>query len=143
MWLTLALLSSITAALVTIFAKLGVKDLDSTLVTTLRTIIMAVLMVGVTIGLKKFDIHAITTLSGKEISFIVLSAIAGAASLIFYFAALKSGDASKVSVIDRTSLVFIAILSVFFLGEKVTPRSIIGIMFVVFGAILTSMPAGK
>lgn len=139
MWLTLALLSSITAALVTIFAKLGVKNVDSTLVTTLRTIIMAILMVGVTIGLKKFDTSVIANLTGKEIAFIVLSAVAGAASLIFYFAALKAGETAKVSVIDRTSLVFIAILSVFILGEKLTPRSIVGIIFVAFGAILVSL----
>ncbi len=139
MWLTLAILSSFTAALVTIFAKMGVKDVDSTLVTTLRTIIMAVLMIGVTIGLKKFDTTVIANLSGKEIAYIVLSAVAGAASLIFYFAALKAGETAKVSVIDRTSLVFIAIMSVLFLGEKITPRSMVGIVFVVFGAILVSL----
>lgn len=139
MWLTLAFLSSITAALVTIFAKFGVKDVDSTLVTTLRTIIMAILMIAVTIGLNKFDMKAIQSLTGKEISYIVLSAVAGAASLIFYFAALKVGDASKVSVIDRTSLVFIAILSVLFLSEKLQPKNILGIVLVVLGAILVSL----
>ncbi|MEP7166493.1 MAG: EamA family transporter [Candidatus Woesebacteria bacterium] len=138
MWLPLAILSALTAALVTIFAKLGVKTLDSTLVTTIRTVIMAVLMIGVSIGLQKIDITKLQALTGRELTFIVLSAIAGAASLLFYFAALKAGDAGKVSVIDRTSLIFIAIFSGLVLGEKFSPKSVAGIVLVVIGAILVS-----
>ncbi len=43
MWLLYALLSAITAALVAIFGKLGLKGIDSTLATTVRSIIMAVI----------------------------------------------------------------------------------------------------
>ena len=41
MWLLYAFLSAITAALVAIFAKLGLQNIDSTLATTIRAIIMA------------------------------------------------------------------------------------------------------
>ena len=45
MWWLYALLSSITAALVAIFGKMGLQGVDSTLATALRSIIMAVFMV--------------------------------------------------------------------------------------------------
>jgi uncharacterized membrane protein len=40
-WLILALLSSVAAAFVAILAKLGLKNLDPTLATTIRSIIYA------------------------------------------------------------------------------------------------------
>jgi bacterial/archaeal transporter family protein len=137
-WLIFALLSAITAALVTIFAKIGVQSLDSTLATTVRTIIMAILLVLISLSTKRLNQFSFASITGREYFFIFLSAIAGALSLLFYFAALKNGQAGKVATIDRMSLIFIALLSFLFLGEKLQPRGIVGIIFVVFGAILVS-----
>lgn len=137
-WYIYALLSAITAAGVTIFAKAGVHSLDTTVATTLRTIIMALLMIGLVFILHKAGTVQISHLKGKEVWWLVLSAVAGALSLLFYFAALKNGPAGKVAVIDRLSLVFIAFLSASFFGEHLTPKSLLGIAFVVCGAILVS-----
>jgi len=41
-WIIFALLSSITAALVAIFGKMGLKGIDPTLATTIRSVTMAV-----------------------------------------------------------------------------------------------------
>ena len=46
MWIVYAFLSAITAALVAIFAKLGLRDIDPTLATTLRSIIMALFLLA-------------------------------------------------------------------------------------------------
>lgn len=137
-WFSLALLSAICAAFVTIFAKMGVQRLDSTLATTIRTVIMAFLLLVITATLKKYDGFSLSQLGGKEMFFIFLSGIAGALSLLFYFASLKAGDAGKVAVIDRLSLIFIVILSAFLFKEKFDIRSIIGVIMVVLGAILVS-----
>ena len=109
MWLVYAFLSSITAALVAILAKIGLKNIDSTLATTIRSIIMAVFLVLVALSLKKFQGFSINSFSNRDWILIILAGIAGALSWLFYFLALKTGLATKVATIDRLSLVFVII----------------------------------
>ncbi|HBI25632.1 MAG: hypothetical protein UT41_C0001G0250 [Candidatus Wolfebacteria bacterium GW2011_GWC2_39_22] len=136
MWIVYALLSAIAAAFVAIFAKLGLKQIDTVLATTVRSIIMAVFLVGVSLWLRKFDGFTPTSWTGREWGLIVLAGISGAISWIFYFMALRSADASRVAAIDRTSLVFVALLAVVILGEHLTAKAILGIVCMVVGAIL-------
>ncbi len=139
MWLFYAFLSAFFAALVAIFAKLGLKDIDSTLATTVRSIIMAVFLVSVAFTLKKFDGFTMSSFSGREWTLIILAGIAGAMSWLFYFYALKSGEATSVVAIDKLSIVFVVILAVFFLGETLTWKVGLGAMVMTFGAILMTL----
>ena len=80
MWMLFAFLSAIFAALTSIFAKIGIKDVDSNLATALRTIVvlvMAWLMVLIT---GSFD--GIDGISRKTLLFLVLSGLATGASWI-------------------------------------------------------------
>ncbi len=139
MWLFYAFLASITAALVAIFAKIGLKDIDSTLATTIRGLIMAAFLVLISLSLKKFEGFSFNTFGGKEWLFIILAGISGALSWLFYFYALKHGDASKVSAIDRTSIIFVVILAALFLGEKLGIKAVAGAILMILGAILISL----
>ncbi len=139
MWLFYAFLSAFFAALVAIFAKLGLKDIDSTLATTVRSIIMAVFLITVAFALKKFDGFTISSFSGREWMLITLAGVAGALSWLFYFSALKSGTASSVVAIDKLSIVFVVILAVFFLGETLTWKVGIGAIVMTLGAILMTL----
>jgi len=139
MWLVYAFLSSITAALVAIFAKVGLKNIDSTLATTIRSIIMAVFLVLVALSLKKFQGFSINSFSNRDWILIILAGIAGALSWLFYFAALKYGLATKVATIDRLSLVFIVILAALFLGEKLGWKVAAGTILMVAGAIMITL----
>lgn len=136
MWLFYALLSAFAAALVAIFAKLGLQNIDSTLATTVRAIIMALFLVLVSFFLKKFDGLSLTSFSGREWLLIVLAGIAGAVSWLFYFFALKSGFATEVVAIDRLSIVFVVILAALFLGEGLGWKVIVGALLMAFGAII-------
>jgi transporter family protein len=138
-WLIFAFLSSITAALVAIFAKMGLKNVDSTLATTIRSIIMAIFLILVSFSLKKFQGFSLKSFSSKDWTLIVLAGIAGALSWLFYFLALKTGLATKVVVIDRLSLVFVIIFAVLFLGESINLKIIIGVILMVLGAIMITM----
>lgn len=135
MWLIYALLSAITAALVAIFAKIGLGSVDTTLATTMRTFIMFVFFVLVSFFLKKFDQFSFATMYTKEWLFIVLSGLAGAFSYVFYFLALKYGMASRVAVVDRLSVVFVIILAAIFLGETISWKIAIGSVLIVAGAL--------
>lgn len=139
MWIIYAFLSAITAALVAIFGKLGLKNVDSILATTIRSVIMALFLISVSLALKKFQGFSLSSLSSNDWVLIVLAGIAGALSWLFYFFALKIGLASQVAVIDRLSLVFVILLSALFLGESLTLKVILGMLLMVLGAILITL----
>ncbi|MEK7127436.1 MAG: EamA family transporter [Patescibacteria group bacterium] len=134
MWFLFAVLSSITAALVAIFGKIGLSNVDSTLATSLRAIIMAVAVFGLALFTGKFS--GLSQITGNNMLWIFLSGLAGAASWVFYFAALKMGDATKVAAIDRTSIIFVVILAILFLGEKLTWLKLFGAILIGIGAFL-------
>jgi len=134
MWIGYALLSAVFAAAVGILGKIGLKDVDSTLATTIRSVVMAVFLLGAATMLQKFSL--IKTVSSNTLTFIVFSGIAGALSWLFYFLALKHGPASGVAALDRLSVVFVVILAALFLGEALTLKSGMGLVFLVIGALL-------
>ena len=139
MWLFYAFLSAAFAALVAIFGKLGLKSVDSTLATTIRSIIMAIFLFAVALTMRKFDGFSFNTLSGRDWILIILSGVAGALSWLFYFFALKYGVAGKVVAIDRLSIIFVILLAALFLGEGLTWRSIAGSILIAGGAYLITL----
>jgi len=138
-WLIFALLSSVMAALVAIFGKMGLKNIDSTLATTIRSVIMAIFLVLVSFSLKKFNGFSLKSLGSKDWFLIVLAGISGALSWLFYFFALKKGPATKVVSIDRLSLIFVIILAALFLGEHFGWKTAIGALLMVAGAIFITL----
>ena len=74
--------------------------------------------------------------SSKTFVFVVLSALAGAASWLAYFRALQLGEASRVAPIDRLSVIFTLVLALVFLHEGLSWGKIGGTLLMVAGAIL-------
>lgn len=138
MWVLYAILSAVFAAGVAIAGKLGLKSLDSTLATTIRSFIMAAFLLLVSLFLRKFRGFNIHDLSGKDWLLIALAGIFGALSWLFYFFALKHGPATPVAALDRLSLVFVFVLAIIFLGESFSFKSLIGALLMVAGAIIIS-----
>lgn len=134
MWIMYALLSAIFAAAVAILGKIGLKNVDSTLATTIRAVVMAMFLLGATLVLQKFSL--LKTVGSQTLTFIVFSGIAGALSWLFYFLALKNGPATGVAALDRLSVVFVVILAAMFLGEALTLKSVSGLVLLVLGALL-------
>jgi transporter family protein len=139
MWIYFAFLAALTAALVAIFGKIGLQKVDPTLATTLRAILMAGFLVLVSLLSGKFRGFSLDNLNGREWLMVLLAAVAGALSWLFYFLALKDGDASRVSAIDRLSLVFVVFLAAIFLGESLSTRAVAGAFMVAVGAVLIVM----
>ncbi len=139
MWLLYAFLSSIFAAGVAIVGKIGLKNIDSTLATTIRSIIMAVFLIILSLISDKFNGFSINSLSNNDWLFIILAGILGALSWLFYFFALKDGPVNGVVAIDRLSIVFVFIFSLLFLKEHFTIKGLIGVILMVIGAILISI----
>jgi len=135
-YIILALLSALTASLVAIFGKLGLKNVDPTIATTIRSLIMAGFLTIVSLFLKKFENFSLNLFTSKDLLLIILAGISGALSWLFYFWALKFGPASHVAVIDRLSLVFVILLSALILGEVFNLKVFLGMILIVIGSIL-------
>lgn len=133
-WIPLALIGAGFAALVAIFGKIGLQNVDTTVATTVRAVIMAAFLVVVAFGMGKIDFSALPT--GRPLLFITLSGIAGALSWLAMFAALKIGPAPGVSALDRLSVVFVVIFSILFLGTAFSWKTAFGSVLIVAGAIL-------
>ncbi len=137
MWLLFALLAAVTAALMTIVAKIGLKGIDPTFATGVRSAFMFLFMTCVVIVSGK--LKGFTSLDQKSFWIIVASAIFGALSWLFYFLALRDASASKVAAIDRLSLVFVILFSVLFLADKLTPKLALGGVLAAVGIILIAL----
>lgn len=138
-WLIFALLSAVTAALVAIFGKMGLEGVDANTATMIRAGIMFAFLVLVIAFTGKIENFTTIFSSSRTMTYIFLSGIAGALSLLFYFLALKIGNASQVAPIDRLSLVFVAILAYLILGEEINIKIAAGTALMVVGAILVAL----
>lgn len=134
MWMLYAVGSSFFAGITAILAKCGIKKTDSDVATAIRTIVVLVfswLMVLIT-GSGK----GIAQISGKTLSFLILSGLATGASWICYFHALQKGDVNKVVPIDKSSTVLTILLALIFLGEGISVGKIAAVVLIGGGTLL-------
>lgn len=134
MWKYYALLSALFAALTAIFAKVGVKDINSDLATAIRTTVILLLAWGIVL----FGQHVgeIREIPRHAWLFLVLSGVATGLSWLFYFKALQTGDVSRVAPIDKLSVVITICLSFLFLKEPVSLRVVAGALLITGGSII-------
>ncbi len=134
MWWIYALLSAVFAALTAIFAKVGIKGVDSDLATAIRTVIILILAWG--IALVKGSAENMGALNRTNWIFLVLSGLATGFSWIFYFKALQLGKVSQVQPVDKLSVALAIILSVVFLKEPLTLKSASGALLIIAGTLV-------
>ncbi len=133
MWLLYAILSAVFAALTSILAKIGIENVNSTLATGIRTLVVLV-MAWVMVWISGTQ-SGIANISRKSWVFIVLSGLATGASWLCYYKALQIGEASKVVPIDKLSVVLTLILAFIFLHEQFTWKSAIGSALITIGTL--------
>jgi transporter family protein len=136
-WIFWAALSAVFAALTTIFAKVGIQNVDSDIANLISTAFVFLLLTLFVYFSGKFSPSI--TITKNTWVFLGLSGLATCASWICFYRALQIGDASKVIVIDKFSIVLVAIFAVIFLGEKTLLKDWIGITLVTTGLILIAI----
>ena len=133
-WLIYALLSALFASLTSILGKFGVENIESNLGTAIRTIVVLIMAWILVFATKKQrDIRKIDKMS---LIFIVLSGIATGASWLCYYRALQEGLASVVVPIDKLSILVTILFAYIFLKEKLSKKSILGLILIVTGTLL-------
>ena len=136
-WLFYAAGSAVFAALQSILGKVGVQDMDSTLATALRTVVVLVFAWAIVLGKKEGgDWKKMTR---RDAVLLVLSGITTGASWLCYYRALQTGRASVVVPIDKCSMLFAVALSAIFLKEKQTRRSLLALALVVAGTFMIAL----
>ena len=128
-----AFLSAIFAALTAVFAKAGVRDVDSDLATALRTTIILLLTWGIVI----FGCHfsEVKDVSRNTWVFLIFSGLSTGLSWLFYFKAIQLGDVSSVAPIDKLSVVITILLAFLFLHEQPSLKVVIGAVLIASGSI--------
>ena len=139
LWLVYALLSSVCAALVSVFGKIGLQGLDVNAATVIRAVIMALFLICVMFVQRNFS-HVSGILTDKKaMLWIAISGIAGAMSWLFYFVALKYGKVSQVAPVDKLSVLLATLIAVVFLHETVSLVSLSGITLITIGIIMVAL----
>ena len=133
MWKLYAFLSAFFAALTAVFAKAGVRDVDSDLATAIRTTIILLLTWGIVI----FGCHfsEVKDVSRNTWVFLVFSGLSTGLSWLFYFKAIQLGDVSRVAPIDKLSVVITILLAFLFLHEQPSLKVVIGAVLIASGSI--------
>lgn len=134
MWILYAVLSAIFASLTAIFAKIGVKDVNSNLATAIRTIVVLILIWGIVFFRGEQD--GLALISKKNILFLVISGIMTGLSWIFYFKAISEGPLSIIAPIDKLSVALTIILAFIFLNEPVTLKAVLGSLLIIGGILV-------
>ena len=133
MWLIFALLAAIFAALTSIFAKIGIENVNSNLATAIRTAVVLIIAWGIVFFTGKQE--EITSIGQRSWIFLILSGCATGLSWLFFFRALQLGDASKVIPVDKISVVISMILAFTILRENMDVKAIIGGLLITAGTI--------
>lgn len=134
MWIIYALLAALFAALTSILAKIGIEDVNPNLATAIRTVIVLAMAWGIVLITGKH--HEVVNITQKSWLFLALSGLATGLSWLFFYQALKLGDASKVVPIDKISVVISMALAFWILGEAITFKAIIGGLLITAGTLI-------
>lgn len=136
-WLFYAAGSAVFAALQSILGKVGVQDMDSTMATALRTVVVLIFAWAIVLGKKEGGDWK--KMTHRDALLLVLSGITTGASWLCYYRALQTGRASVVVPIDKCSMLFAVALSAIFLKEKQTRRSLLALALVVAGTLMIAL----
>lgn len=119
-----------------LFGKLGLKMVDPLLALGIRTFFVFLIVNFLVIFTGKAK-ELFTLLLSRGAFYVSCEALFGAIlGQLFYFYALKEGEASKVVPIASTFPLFTAFFAFLFLGEKFQWQRLLGAAFIVSGMIL-------
>jgi transporter family protein len=133
LWMVYAFGAAIFASLTAILGKVGIEGIESNLWTAIRTIVVLIMAWLIVFMTKKEK--TIQEIDQKSWVFLILSGFATGGSWLCYYRALQTGPASVVVPIDKLSIVFTIAFSYFVLKEKLTWKSLTGLVLIVGGTL--------
>ncbi len=134
MWIVFSLLAALSAAVAITLSKAGVKKVDPHLAFAIQSILILIVSWSVVFYQKRTA--ELNNIDKNAWIFLVLAGIITCLASLFQFSALKRGDASMVSSLERMSLVFAIIFAVLFLKEELNWKVVVGAVLMIGGALM-------
>ena len=135
-YLLYALLSAIFASLVSLFIKIGLNNISSSILTFYRTIL--VFIFALIIVIVKKDYIGISKINAKSYIFLTLSGLSTGIAWISEYEALNIPNSNPivVSSITKLSIILTFIVSFIFFKEKANKKTISGVILLTLGIVL-------
>ena len=131
------MLAAISAALVIVLTKAGLKNVDSSVAFAIQSVL--ILTITWSVVCYQGNLTILKEMDTKAWIFLLSAGVFTTLSTLFSYKALSMGPASYVVTIERTSLVIAIVLSIIFLKEKITWQLIVGASVMVAGAVLIAL----
>ena len=131
-----ALLSAIFASFVSLFIKIGLNNISSSILTFYRTIL--VFIFALIIVVVKKDYIGISKIDAKSYIFLTLSGLSTGIAWISEYEALNIPNSNPivVSSITKLSIILTFIVSFIFFKEKANKKTISGVILLTLGIVL-------
>lgn len=144
-WIWLAILAAVFAALVNLFAKIGVtgfdgSKIDKNLATAIRTsaafAVAWTLFVGFCLANGQSIVPKFQNLTIVNWFFLILTGLCTGLTWLCMMYALSVGEVSRVAPLSKLSVVFLIPIGIWVLGETVTVFKIVGGLLILAGSLL-------
>ncbi len=134
-WFWFAILASLCWGSAPIFEKVGIGKMSPLVAVTVRSVVISIILI-ISVILTK-EITTIPRVELKSLIYIAIGGIlAGLLGQVFYFAALKLGESSRVVPVCGTYPLIAAVLGISLLSEALTIPKMVGIILIIAGIIL-------
>lgn len=141
MWIVFALLAALSSAVVVTLSKAAIKSVDSSLVFAVQSIL--ILVISWSVVTWQGNLPDIMKIERRTWVFLVLAGVITCTSSLLAFHALKLGDASRVSPLERLSLVFAIVFAAVFLKEKMNWQLVLGAVLMAAGAVVIAISSNS
>lgn len=127
----------IFAGITAVIAKAGLKNVASDTGLAVRTSFVFVL---IWLNIFAFnDTKDFSNLSKRDILLLGISGLTTTISWIFYYRAMKIGNVSEISLIDKGSIIITLVLSFIFLNEQFTWKIAAGGILIIAGILILTL----
>jgi transporter family protein len=135
-WIFYALVSMAFAGFTSVIAKYGLTGISSELGLTVRTcFVFGFVLLFAVVRIPRDET---ALLNRYHFLWLGLSGLTTAASWVFYYKAIKEGEVSTVTLIDKGSFVVAVLLAWLLLGERLTLRMVLASGLILGGLLLAA-----
>lgn len=137
-WVIYAILSMLFAGITSVLAKPALQNISADTGLGIRTLVIAVFLTLYLMFGEK--LKSLPQVGWKQWTLLSLSGITAALSWLFYFRAIKTGELSTVTLIDKGSIVITLLLSWLILNENFGTKTLLGAALILAGILVMILP---
>jgi len=129
----LAILTTCISGFSIFASKIFLTNMDPVLFTTLKNLIVAIILSGIVLSSHKQKLFQLTLKQWKQLLFIGI--IGGSIPFALFFIGLSKISALEGALIHKSLFIWVAIMGMFFLRERINRYQILGYIIVTAGAL--------